>query len=185
MALSILQRIASGDSTAMDDCLNQYGGLVWKIVTPRCKNRADAEDIVQEVFLALWKSAGRFDPDVAAESTFIAMVARRRVIDQHRRQQRSLKTTIFAEGSEPEAAQSKNRVEISDEASRARGMLNELKTEERSVIELAVDEGLSQSQIAERTQIPLGTVKTHARRGLIRLRKLLMGETAELEGGAR
>jgi RNA polymerase sigma-70 factor (ECF subfamily) len=78
------------------------------------------------------------------------------------------------------------RSEIAEEAARARHHMQRLKPEERQVIELSVYEGLSQSQIAERMQVPLGTVKTHARRGLIRLRELLAGKHAEVaKGGAR
>lgn len=158
----------------MDECLQQYGGLVWKIVSSRCANRADAEDVVQEVFLDLWKNSRRFDPNMASEATFVAMIARRRVIDQQRKQRRMPETVALAAGSEPTAATSTARVEVSDEATRIREMMSELKQSERSVIELAIDHGLSQSQIAERIRMPLGTVKTHARRGLMRLRKLWM-----------
>ena len=167
----------------MEECLNRYGGLVWKIVATRCSNRADAEDIVQEIFLDLWKSAHRFDPGLANESTFVAMIARRKAIDQYRKKQRVLATAPLIEGEEPVSSTGACQIEVSDEASRAREMMNELKQEERSVIEMAVDQGLSQSQISERTNMPLGTVKTHARRGLIQLRKLLLGNTSGAQGG--
>ena len=176
---TLLQRVASGDPDAMEECLTNFGGLVWRIVSVRCLNRSDAEDVVQDVFLDLWKSAARFDPFVASESTFVAMIARRRVIDHQRKKQRSLSTTSLAEGAEGLAGSSTGNlreIEVSDEALKARRLMSELKTEEQSVLRMSIDEGLSQSQIAEKTKLPLGTVKTHARRGLLRLRKLLTGQ---------
>lgn len=186
VADSVLQRIAGGNRSAMEECLELYGGLVWKIVSSRCRNRGDAEDVVQEIFLDLWRSADRFDPQVASEATFVAMLARRRVIDQNRRRQRSMEMTPLLDrpGWEPESPPEPHRLEVDDEASRAREMMKELRSDERRVIELAIDEGLSQSEIAERTEMPLGTVKSNARRGLLRLRRLLTGGTL-LETGVR
>ena len=76
------------------------------------------------------------------------------------------------------------RVEVSDEAARAREYLEQLRPQERQVLELSINGGLSQSEIAEATNLPLGTVKTHARRGLIRLRELLGVDSAEGVKGA-
>lgn len=188
MASTILPRVATGEQAAMNDCLDRYGGLVWSIVNHGCSNRADAEEVVQDVFLDIWKSASRFDPAVANESTFVAMIARRRVIDRRRKQQRTV-----AAGSLQDESSATNDVfvadrqvtalaELADEAARAREKMSELKEAERSVLELAIDHGLSHSQIAERTEMPLGTVKTHARRGLLRLREMLSG-AKELKGG--
>ena len=64
VAETLLQRVASGDSSAMEECLDRYGGLIWKIVSARCNNRSDAEDVVQEVFLDLWKSRLFYRPDL-------------------------------------------------------------------------------------------------------------------------
>ena len=176
----------------MHECLDSFGGLVWSLVIRRCPNRADAEEVVQEVFLDLWKSAHRFDPTVASESTFVAMITRRRLIDRRRKMDRTLSASSLPDDNQAEntrAAAAHNddaacQVDIADEAALVREKMEELKPEEKSVLELAIDHGLSHSQISERTQLPLGTVKTHARRGLIRLRELLIGKI-EIEGGAR
>ena len=185
MELTLLQRVAAGQESALSECLQQYGGLVWSIASRYLPNRSDAEDVVQEIFLDLWKSAKRFNPDVASESTFVAMLTRRRVIDQQRKTQRTLKTSSLPDINEPVATETTNQFEISDEAAKARRFLDELRPEEQTVIRLAIDSGLSQTQIAEKTSWPLGTVKTHARRGMIRLRELLSGEVPVLKGEVR
>ena len=81
-------------------------------------------------------------------------------------------------------ADEKWRVELADEVDGIRRKMSDLRPEEKSILEMAIDEGMSHAQIAAKTSMPLGTVKTHARRGLIRLREMFAGE-ATIEGGAR
>jgi len=178
---SILQQVAAHDQSAMDECLNRYGGLVWALVKRRCPLQADAEDVVQEVFMDIWKNAHRYDPSIAEESTFIAMITRRRLIDRSRRQQRLVDTAPLTEVPEP-ASDDLPNVEVNDEAARIREIMQQLSDDERRVIELAIDRGMSQSQIAEHIKMSLGTVKSHARRGMLRLRSLV-GVATPVKGG--
>lgn len=173
MAEGILQRIAAGDSAAVDECLQQYGGLVWSLARRFCPDHAEAEDAVQEVFVDVWRSSARFDESVGSEATFITMIARRRLIDRHRKRTRQVDTAVLVEEALPGQEEGKDRVEFAEDVEQAREALKQLRTEERRVLELSIYEGLSQSRIAEVTEMPLGTVKTHARRGLIRLREML------------
>lgn len=180
---TFLERIAAGDPLAVDGCLEKYRGLVWSIARRFPGNYADAEDAVQEVFVELWRHAGRFDAAVAAESTFVATVARRRLIDRHRHRARQRETVLLVV--EPPAAgrSQSDRLETLEEAQRVRGLLEQLRPEQQ-VLELSFDQGMSQQEIAEATRLPLGTVKTHARRGLMRLRQLLeTGPTSTAHGG--
>ena len=85
-ARPVLPRIAAGDNTAVDECLQRYGGLVWSLARRRCADVQLAEDAVQNIFLHLWKVAATFDESIANETTFVAMVARRRLIDYQRKQ---------------------------------------------------------------------------------------------------
>lgn len=179
MAESILKRVAAGDSAAVDECLRQYGGLVWSLARRFSNNHAEAEDAVQEAFIDIWRSAGRFDESMGSESTFITMIARRRLIDRHRKRTRQIDASALYEETVPAGEEQKDRLEIADDAARAREALGQLRTEERRVLELSIYEGLSQSKISEVTQMPLGTVKTHARRGLIRLREMLGAAPAD------
>lgn len=184
MLSSILQQVAANSQSAMDECLERYGGLVWTIVKRRCPNQTDAEDVVQEVFMDVWKSAHRYNPEIAEESTFIAMITRRRLIDRSRRQQRAIDAAPLAESLEPGREETR-AADINDEAAHIRALMKQLGDDERRVIELAIDHGLSQSQIAEQTKIPLGTVKSHARRGMMRLRSLVGLPDDPVKGDAR
>jgi RNA polymerase sigma factor (sigma-70 family) len=169
---TLLERIAAGDPAAVEGCLSKYRGLVWSIARRFAANYADAEDAVQEVFIELWRHAGRFNPALASESTFIGTVARRRLIDRKRRQSsRPAAAPMNADlaAGRPEI----DHLETLEEGQRARGLLEKLRPEQRRVIELTIDQGMTQQEIAEATRLPLGTVKTHARRGLMRLRELL------------
>jgi len=168
-----LERVAAGDSPAVEECLQKYGGLVWSLARKLCPNHADAEDAVQEVFIEVWRHAGRFDPQVASEATFITMIARRRLIDRYRRRSRELDTAALQQEMVESTSRHEEQTEIEEEAARARQHMQQLRPEQREVLELSITHGLSQTQIAEATNLPLGTVKTHARRGLLRLRELL------------
>jgi len=176
--LTVLQRVADGDVAAVDECLGQYGGLVWSLARRLCPKHEDAEDAVQEIFVEIWRNAGKFDPRIASEATYVTMIAKRRLIDRYRRRSRDLDTTPLKEETVATDAEHERWTEISDEASRAREQMRKLRPEERQVLELSINQGLSQSQIAEAMNLPLGTVKTHARRGLIRLRELLGADAA-------
>ena len=78
---SLLQRIATGDEAAVDNCVDRYSNLIWSLALRMLPTAADAEDAVQEIFVEVWKNADRFDPEVGAEKTYILMLARRRLID--------------------------------------------------------------------------------------------------------
>lgn len=176
MPQTLLQRVASGDVAAVQQCIDRYGGLVWSLARRLVPRQADAEDAVQEVFIALWKSAGRFDPSVAEETTFVAMLARRRLIDRQRRLARRIDGTqsIPIEDIDVAAETSNHHgVDVRDEAARAADAVTQLRPEQQKVLHLAVYDGWSHQRIADHLQMPLGTVKTHVRRGLARVRELL------------
>jgi RNA polymerase sigma-70 factor (ECF subfamily) len=132
---------------------------------------------VQEIFVEIWRNAEKFDPEVASEATYIAMIARRRLIDRYRRRARELDTSPLTEELVTTDAEHERQIELREQAERARQTMQLLRPEERTVLELSINDGMSQSQVAEAMNLPLGTVKTHARRGMIRLRELL-GTTA-------
>ena len=173
---TLLQRVAKGDAAAVDDCLDQYGDLVWSLARRHCMEREEAEDAVQEIFIDLWRSAARFDPSRGSEVTFICTIARRRLIDRNRYRQRQLRTESLEtrEGEVRDIHDIKaDQVEAQAEAALAVEAMDQLDPKEREVILLSVYQGMSHSQIARHTDLPLGTVKTCIRRGLMRVSDLL------------
>ena len=177
MSDSLLQKVAAGDASAVAACVDQYGGLIWSLARKLLGRPAECEDAVQEVFIELWKSAGRFDPSVASETTFVAMIARRRLIDRSRRVTRRPESDAVQIDDLPvEAPQSANVVDLRDEAAVANAALNRLKPQQQKVLRLSVCQGWPHQLIADRLGIPLGTVKTHVRRGLIRIREELAAQ---------
>lgn len=169
---SLLQRVARGDPSALQQCIDVHGALVWSLARRLCPGGADAEDAVQEIFITLWKNAAQYDPALAAESTWVTAVARRKLIDLRRRSGRRESSEIGEELPSEDPGQAE-LAERSDEAARAAQALGALRSEQRRVLELAVLHGLTYGEVAARLAMPLGTVKTHARRGLLRVRELL------------
>lgn len=181
----LLPKVASGDAAAFEECLARYGGLVWSLAKRYIGSNTDAEDAVQEVFVAIWKSADRFNPEIASEPTFVTMICRRRLIDMLRRKKSLPPSTEASDVAEVAAPEVTSGVETTEEVQRVRGFMQKLSDEQRRVLDLAIGEGLTQTQIADLTGWPLGTVKSHARRGIERLRKLVgVGGNSSLEGAS-
>lgn len=182
---TLLQRIAEGEQGAVRETIDRYSPLVWSLAQRLSPTRADAEDAVQEIFISLWKSADRYDPRAAQESTFVAMIARRRLIDRLRRSGRrpDLSGPELSEAlapSDPGADRDTSAINA-EEAAVVTEAFRELSQDQQRVLRLSLQHGQSHSQIAESTGIPLGTVKTHARRGLIKLKEVV---TARMDTAA-
>jgi RNA polymerase sigma factor (sigma-70 family) len=171
LEVPLLPRVAAGDPAAIDACIEKYGGLVWSLARRLSPSMADAEDAVQEIFVDVWRNAERFRQEIAGEATFVAMLARRRLIDRLRKSRREVELQPIDEQALQYAAPPQpSSAELADDTSRATACLEKLRSDERRVLELSIYHGLPQTQIAERIGLPLGTVKTHARRGLLQLR---------------
>jgi RNA polymerase sigma-70 factor (ECF subfamily) len=176
VSLTTLERVAAGQAGAIEECLQKYSGLIWSLARKLCPNITDAEDAVQEIFVEVWKHADRFDATRASETTYIATIARRRLIDRYRRRSRQIETAAIDAPVEGPARPPEEHAEVREEAARARHYMTQLRPAQQQVLEMSMVDGLSQTEIADLTKMPLGTVKTHARRGLLRLRELLEGE---------
>lgn len=173
MSETILQRIASGDDSAVKECLDTYGGLVWSLARKMLPDRNEAEDAVQEIFIEIWKNAERFDENQSSETTFVAMIARRRLIDRLRKVTRQPNVDSFEDIIYEPAKTEGVDLQTSVEAKQAAEVINMLRPEQRQVLELSIVQGYSHSEISDALEMPLGTVKTHARRGLIQVREIL------------
>jgi len=173
MTDSVLARIAQGDQRAVRECIDQFGSLIWSIARRLTRTRADAEDAVQEIFTDVWRSAGRFDPSQGSEKVFVTTIARRRLIDRLRRVSNQGTTASTDEIETLAWADPGIHAETSAEAQTAARAVMQLRPEQRQVLELGLLQGLSHAEIAEALQMPLGTVKTMMRRGLIQVRQLM------------
>ena len=170
----VLPDVAAGQPEAIAKCLDRYGGLVWSLARRNCADEQTAEDAVQDIFVKIWQVADRFDANLSSEATFIAMIARRRLIDLYRkrRPESSVCTdseSIFRQQDGQRDAAS--RAEINDDARQAESFLSQLPVQQQHVIRMSVYDGLSHSRIAEATGLALGTVKTHIRRGIGELQR--------------
>lgn len=173
MEQSILNKIAAGDRSAVEACLKKYGGLVWSLARRMLRNSDDAEDAVQEIFLDVWKNAAKFDATQASETTFVAMIARRRLIDRIRFSSRRISADALDDVVNEPMDRADRKMQTSLEANDAVKALNALRPEQRQVLQLSIVQGLSHQEIADQTGMPLGTVKTHARRGILQAREFL------------
>jgi len=146
---------------------------VWSLARRLGIPDADTEDAVHEIFTELWRNGARYDPTIASETAFVATIARRRLIDRRRRlgrqPGRQLLTDDMGRPTPPPVP------DLGEEAGLAYKAFSTLSADQQRVLRLSVYEGLSHELIARSTGLPLGTVKTHARRGLIRLRELVLG----------
>ena len=175
MAVGLLERVARGEPGAFPQCLDAYGDLVWSLARRFSPTSADAEDATQDIFLQLWKAAARYDASRGTEAVFIATLARRLLIDRHRERRRRPVEVVMDDPDSPWVAVEDASGAISSDAERAATLLRELTPEQQRVIGLSVVDGLSQSEIATSTGLPLGTVKTLMRRGLLQVRAVLGG----------
>jgi len=170
-APSILQRLASGESRAMEACLAQYGGLVQVLARRHLANVGDVDDGVQEVFIALWQCAERFDPQRGSELAFVATLAQRKLID-HRRKAYAHKRVVLNAGATAEPRTSA-RPTIDEDAREADRVLRSLSPDVQDALVLSLYHGRSFTSVAASLGAPTGTVKSWASRGLNRLRERL------------
>jgi len=182
MSESVLLRIARGDERAVAECIDQFGALVWAIARRLSPTASDAEDAVQEIFTDVWRSAHRFNAAMGSEKVFVTTIARRRLIDRLRRHKQRPGMDPVEVLDELGFHTPGDAGEVSHEAERAAAVLAELRPEQRKVIELGLLHGLTHSEIAAATGMPLGTVKTFMRRGLIQVREALGMTGAAMTG---
>src|SRR6266849_6845497 len=169
----LLLRIADGDSVAFDILYRRFSRPVFGLALRLLRDRSRAEDAVQETFASIWRSAGTYRPDRGPGAPWLYAVARNAIVDRARN-----RTEIPADIPD-EPAREAGPPELAEQgwvSWRVHRGLEELNEREREVISLAYWSGLSQSEVAEFLDIPLGTVKTRTRAALARLADLLDDE---------
>jgi RNA polymerase sigma-70 factor, ECF subfamily len=168
---ALIERIRSGDETAMADTYDRYSGIVYGVALRVLGDAAAAEDVLQEVFLQLWRNPQAFDASRGKLATWLAVIARNRAIDHLRK--RPLEDDI--EGLPISTGVSlENEAEQRLAVEKIRGALSRLPQEQRRALEMAFFEGMTHTEIASKTGDPLGTIKTRIRAGLMALRKAVL-----------
>lgn len=173
MSESLLSRVAAGQPAAVAECLERYAPLVWSLARRFSADPSEAEDGVQEVFIDLWKNAGRYEARLGSEATFVTTIARRRLIDRLRKHGRQVSVTELRMEITADQPSVENGLQSREDSERICQAMQQLKTEERQVLELALLQGCSQQEISACLDMPLGTVKSHARRGIQKLKDLV------------
>jgi RNA polymerase sigma-70 factor (ECF subfamily) len=172
--VKLLRAIARGDEEAIAALYDRYRLILFGLILRILHSQPEAEDVLQEVFLQVWRRASDFDEKRGRPFTWLVTLARSRAIDRLRSLGSRDRTAI-----EAARAATDNIVDAADDAVKSeqgeivRSALKELPEEQRRALFLAYFEGLTQSEIARRLNSPLGTVKTRMRSGMIRLRELL------------
>ncbi|MGH7498960.1 MAG: sigma-70 family RNA polymerase sigma factor [Gemmatimonadales bacterium] len=172
---------AEGDERAIASLYDRYGGVLYAVAYRIVGQRADAEEVVIEAFAQVWREASRFEPSRGSVAGWLTMIARSRALDTVRARVRRERITASAAADRPDVSPGMSEwrpdalsaLDDAERRTRIREALDTLSPPQRQAIELAYFEGLSQSEIAERLQQPLGTVKTRVRLGMQKLRECL------------
>jgi RNA polymerase sigma-70 factor (ECF subfamily) len=179
---ALVRRIAGREQAALGELYDRYGGLLLGLASRILGGSAEAEEVVQETFIQVWNRARSYDPNRSSVSTWLVLLGRSRSIDRLRSRRAGerageavrLEVPTHASPSGPGDVLFRERRE------RVREELAALPAEQRAVLELAFYHGLTQSEIAERTGIALGTVKTRTLLAMKKLRAALRAEIREL-----
>jgi RNA polymerase sigma-70 factor, ECF subfamily len=172
----LLERVAIRDGEAFEELYARYSRAVYSLVARVVRDRGQSEDAVQDAFASVWRAAGGYRRERGPATAWLFTVARNAAIDMARRQ-RPLALSEPQETADP-APQPDAQVASELQAFRVHAAVDALPQREREAIELAFFSGLSHSEVAERLQLPLGTVKTRIRSGLARLAAVLGAEVA-------
>jgi RNA polymerase sigma-70 factor (ECF subfamily) len=176
--LDLLARVARRERAAFEQLYDRYKNILYATAMKFLKEDADAQDVVQDVFIQIWDKAKLYDPAKGKPLTWALTLTRNRSIDRIRAIQRRTrlrddfgKETVVDESAGMREALS--GVDAGEKSQILREAVGRLSPEQRKVIELAFFRGFTQSEIADRLGEPLGTVKARARRGLMKLKELL------------
>ncbi len=169
---SILARIAAGENGSFELLIEKYGNLVWSIGKKFLYRQSDLEDAVQEVFIAIWKSADKYDANKAKEITFVSMIARIRFIDHLRKISKHKNLESIDDDNSGHQLYKESILNESTDLQLVKNAIQSLDIDDQELLNLSVYQGYSHSEISKLLNIPLGTVKTRIRRNLIKLKEI-------------
>jgi len=171
----LVEHLRAGHQDALRLLYKRYSGLVYTIALKMLGRASEAEDLAQDVFLTFWKQE-KFDPNRAALSTYLCVLTRSRALNRLKSrssQQRSLERLQTGVPAELTASTPLENASLAEQEQTLKRVMAQLPDRQRQILELNFYQGVSQSSIAEQLNMPLGTVKTNARKGLMTLRQLL------------
>ena len=175
----LIAKVAQGDRSAFGALYDRYSTPLYSLAIRMLGNESEAQDLLQEVFLSIWNKASTFRAERGSAFSWVVAQLRNRAIDRIRsRRRRGELLDAHAPDLEPSGSavsSSAQNCETSERAREVRTAMSQLSDEQRQVLHLAYFEGLTQVEIAEKLEEPLGTIKARALRGMARLRNMLRG----------
>lgn len=171
--MALMQGVARGDAEAIQRLYDRFSSLVYRMAYQVLPSRDDAEDAVQEVFVRLWRTAGRYDPSRAALVTWVMLITRRFLVDRLRRARSALKPAVLDEKITVPAPEHEV-IASQDKSERFKGLMSKidrLPALQKTVVTRAYLNGQTLRQIGEELNTPLGTIKSALSRALVRLRE--------------
>ena len=167
---ALVAAIRNGNQEAMAELYDRYSSVVYAVALRVLGDTSAAEDVLQEIFMQLWRKPGAFDASRGNLAPWLAVITRNRAVDvlRKRRPQSELEDTTLTV--DPDFAGEADRGLIVE---KVRSALQAMSSQQRSALEMAYFEGYSHSEISAKTGEPLGTIKTRIRSGLMQLRKLV------------
>lgn len=169
----MLRAIAGGDRQALKTLYGRTSAKLFGICVHLLRSDDEAEEVLQDVYITVWQKAGSFDESRASPITWLAVLARNKAIDRLRLRRLPTDTIDAAEEIPDDSASALELLERSEEGERLGRCLDELEERQRTMIRAAFMDGATYPELAEREKVPLGTMKSWIRRGLIRLRGCL------------
>ena len=166
--MALVTGLKSGDQGAMAELYDRYSSVVYAVALRVLGDAGAAEDVLQEVFLQLWRKPGAFDSARGSLGSWLAVITRNRAIDFLRKRKPETEIEDVVLSVTPDLAGASDRARAVE---KVRGVIGSMAAPQRSALEMAYWQGMSHSEIAVKTGEPLGTVKTRIRAGLIALRK--------------
>lgn len=171
--LDLMRRVAENRPEAVGELYDRFGSLVYRLAFQAMPTRAEAEDAVQEIFVRLWRTAGRYDPKRAALVTWVMLISRRHLVDKLRRTRARIRTGSLDSGQQGEAVAqaAASRMERDERFAALVRRIEALPDLQRTVVMRAYLGGQTLRQIGEELGTPLGTIKSALSRALVRLRE--------------
>jgi RNA polymerase sigma-70 factor, ECF subfamily len=173
--LLVLTSLRQGDTNALGIIYDRYGTAVYRLALKMLANTAEAEDLTQEVFLAFWRGVDKYDVDRGTLVVFLLTITRSRALNRIKQQgsQQNLSQRVGTYLPKAASNPSLEAVTLTELRERMNSALQELPANQKQVLEMGYYQGKSQSEIAQELDLPLGTVKTRSRQGLLKLRQFL------------